>query len=79
LCLSQEGPNSSTENAEVAVEREEVKGKSGRRIRWHEGDKFLDECDDNHLWNRSKATLVEAVGGVRCHSGSKIIILKCGR
>ena len=24
--------------------------KPGRRIRWHEGDNFLHEFDDSHLW-----------------------------
>ena len=29
--------------------------KMGRRISWHEGDKFLDEFDDSHLWQHGNA------------------------
>ena len=35
--------------------------KPGRRISWHQGEKFLDEFDDSHLWLHGKAGLRRGV------------------
>ena len=35
-------------------EAEEEGQKTGKGIRWHVGDKFLDEFDDSHLWAHGK-------------------------
>lgn len=52
-------PGSQDDGATVVDMTQTAKGgdgkqKSGRRIRWHEGDKFLDEFDDSHLWSHGK-------------------------
>ncbi len=33
---------------------EEGAPKVGRRISWHQGQRFLDEFDDSHLWQHGK-------------------------
>ena len=61
LCvwLAQGGPAEAVGRGGAGAQNQAARGKdgkekSGKRIRWHEGDKFLDEFDDSHLWARGK-------------------------
>jgi len=59
ICVAQGSPPEAVGRGGVVAQNQAAGGKdgkekSGRRIRWHEGDKFLDEFDDSHLWARGE-------------------------
>ena len=55
----EQGPSTS-----ATEEVKEEKQKSGKRIRWHEGDKFTHEFDDSHLWAHGRFAVKYGVEGI---------------